>query len=424
MIEAPILENELDRLNDLYALDLLDTFREERFDRLVQLAKKSIGVRMGYLALIDENRQWLKSKCGMSVDETGREISFCGHTIAQHKLMVVPDALKDDRFRDNPLVVNDPHVRFYAGFPLHGPDGHNVGTFCVADTEPRELSREEENMIVEFAGLAQRELNLLDVIASQNELLETQLELEKIRKNMQTELQEAADFVHQKLPPRFEDERLKLDWEFTASSQLGGDMFGMEKLGENQYLIYLLDVAGHGIGASLLAVSAQNTMRQLLTDMQGVISPSAVLQHLNANFQMAANQNKFFTMWCGVVDLDSSTIYFANGGHPAPVLFDADLNARPLGQNSMMIGISPNSRYEDEEFTYTWGSRLVLFSDGIIEELNEQDEQFGRKRLEEAYRNRCSTSACDLKAITRQVRTWNGDKPFSDDVSIVELTFK
>ena len=123
MIEAPVLENEVDRLNDLYSLNLLDTLKEERFDRLIRLAKRALKVDMCYLALVGEDRQWLKSKCGIHLDQSERDISFCGHAIAQHELMEVQDALRDERFWDNPLVVGDPLSGFYAGrSPFEGTE--------------------------------------------------------------------------------------------------------------------------------------------------------------------------------------------------------------------------------------------------------------------------------------------------------------
>ena len=434
MVQIPVLENELDRLSDLYSLNLLDTNKEERFDRLTRLAQRAMNVEICYLALVDENRQWLKSKCGVSIDETHRNVSFCAHTIAEDAIMIVPDALQDERFRDNPLVTNDPYIRFYAGYPLKGPNGMNIGTFCIADGEPRNLNAEQQELLIEYASLVQRELNLLDVIESQGKLLETQIELEKVQRNLHRELGEAADFVHQKLPPRFEDEKFKLDWAFLASSQLGGDMFGMDRLSDDRYLIYLLDVAGHGIGASLMASAVQNTMQQILTELQTkadsssgtepTISPAAVLQNLNSHFQMESNQDKFFTIWCGVVDLAEQQIQFANAGHPAPILFDSTHQATALSQDSLMIGVVPHAVYTDMQIEYAADSRLILFSDGILEEMNDDDQQFGRQRLETAYRNRCEIGNCDLSAILKQVQTWNGNKPFADDVSLVELTMK
>ena len=140
MIPAPIAADEQDRLADLAALRLLDTPREERFDRIVRLAAQVLDVPIAYIALIDANRQWFKARCGLATDETGRDISFCGHAIQQRRPLIVPDARLDERFHDNPLVTGEPFVRFYAGHPLAGPGGKLVGTLCIASPQPRELT--------------------------------------------------------------------------------------------------------------------------------------------------------------------------------------------------------------------------------------------------------------------------------------------
>src|SRR5947209_1144548 len=147
MIAAPLPVDESERLAELRALEILDSPAESRFDRIVELAARVFRVPIAYVAMIDANRQWLKSRCGFDVSETARGVSFCAHTILQDEPLVVPDALLDPRFRDNPLVVGEPFVRFYAGHPLAGPGGHNVGTLCLVDHVPRTLSDCELEML-------------------------------------------------------------------------------------------------------------------------------------------------------------------------------------------------------------------------------------------------------------------------------------
>ena len=147
MISGPVPVDESERLAELQALEILDTPPEDRFDVIVELAARVFRMPIAYVAMIDANRQWLKSRCGVQVSETSRDISFCAHTILQDRPLVVPDALLDDRFRDNPLVMGDPFVRFYAGHPLKGPGGRNVGTLCLADRVPRTMSEGELEML-------------------------------------------------------------------------------------------------------------------------------------------------------------------------------------------------------------------------------------------------------------------------------------
>ena len=140
VIPAPPPPDEIDRLRELQRLHLLDTPHEAMFDELTRLAADICDVPMASISLVDENRQWFKSRIGIDVDQTAREVSFCSHTILGNELLIVKDALNDARFHDNPLVTGSPNIRFYAGMPLTTRNQHNLGSFCVLDHKPRELT--------------------------------------------------------------------------------------------------------------------------------------------------------------------------------------------------------------------------------------------------------------------------------------------
>lgn len=150
--------DETARLRELLSLELLDTPREERFDRLTTLATHVFGVPIALISLIDDDRQWIKSGTGVEIVEIPRHHSFCGHTIAGAGLLVVNDAAEDPEFADHPLVTGEAHVRFYAGYPLLGPTGQHVGAFSLMDTSPRELTPSEAVILEELAEIAQHEL--------------------------------------------------------------------------------------------------------------------------------------------------------------------------------------------------------------------------------------------------------------------------
>ena len=140
MIKPDNPKNENNRLETLRSLEVLDTQAEERFDRLTRMAKRMFGVPIALVSLVDANRQWFKSCIGLSASETSREISFCGHAILGSEVFIIPDTIKDERFADNPLVLNDPNIRFYAGCPLK-VNGHRLGTLCIIDQAPRNFER-------------------------------------------------------------------------------------------------------------------------------------------------------------------------------------------------------------------------------------------------------------------------------------------
>lgn len=136
-------DDEIERLNELYRYEVLNTQSEVDFDEIVKLASEICQVPISTITLIDAYRQWHKAKVGIDSQESDRNITFCAHTILQNELMEVPDTHVDERFFDNPLVIADPNIRFYAGVPMVSSNGYNIGTLCVIDKVPRKLTDEQ-----------------------------------------------------------------------------------------------------------------------------------------------------------------------------------------------------------------------------------------------------------------------------------------
>ena len=164
--EIPL--NEGARLETLHALNLLDSDAEERFDRITRMAKHLFNVPIALVSLIDANRQWFKSCVGLSVRETPRDVSFCGHAILDSDTFIISDATLDARFADNPLVTGEPFVRFYAGRPLM-VNNHRMGTLCIIDHIPREFGEEDRRVLEDLAGMVEHELTMIEM-ATHDEL--------------------------------------------------------------------------------------------------------------------------------------------------------------------------------------------------------------------------------------------------------------
>ncbi len=146
------------RLATLRALNILDSLPEERFDRLTRMARRMFGVAVALVTLVDTDRQWFKSSQGLSVCQTPRNISFCGHAILADTALVVPDARLDPRFFDNPLVTGEPAIRFYAGYPLKAANGSKLGTLCIIDPQPRAFTNEDLGLLSDLGAMVEQEI--------------------------------------------------------------------------------------------------------------------------------------------------------------------------------------------------------------------------------------------------------------------------
>jgi GAF domain-containing protein len=179
---TPVPHDEKKRLKVLWQYEVLDTVPEEVFDDLTELAARICEAPIALISLVDESRQWFKSKVGTSVSETARDISFCTHAILQSGLFIVPDAAQDERFAKSPLVVSEPKIRFYAGAPLITPDGYALGTLCVIDKVPRELREDQKQALL---ILARHVVSQLELRRRSRELAEARQEDAKLRREVE-----------------------------------------------------------------------------------------------------------------------------------------------------------------------------------------------------------------------------------------------
>lgn len=158
MQKPDLPENEAVRVATLHSLNILDTAREERFDRYTRISTRIFDMPIAVISLVDRYRQWFKSAEGFDGEETSRDVSFCGHAILGDDVFEIRNARRDSRFRDNPLVVGRPNIRFYAGAPLAAPNGHKLGTLCIIDKVPRRLSDDEKTMLKHLADMVVGEM--------------------------------------------------------------------------------------------------------------------------------------------------------------------------------------------------------------------------------------------------------------------------
>lgn len=240
-------DNETRRLQALQGYHILDTPRDQAFDDLTHLIALICEVPIALISLVDENRQWFKSEVGLGVQETGRDVSICAHAILQPGLFMVKDTLLDKRFANNPLVTRDPHLRFYAGALLETVDGEPLGTLCVLDREPRELTPFQQEALTILSRQVMHLLDLYRVNQTQQHMLN---ELNKAKE--QLEVLASTDSLTGLMNRRAFNDRLMQEHALihrnhTRSSLLMIDIDRFKKLN---------DVHGHYVGDEALRIFA------------------------------------------------------------------------------------------------------------------------------------------------------------------------
>jgi diguanylate cyclase (GGDEF)-like protein len=157
MIAPPLPSNEDARVATLRVLQILDTDPDERFDRITRMARRIFQVPIALVSLVDADRLWFKSSQGLDLREAPRDTSFCGHAILAEDILLIPDALLDPRFADNPIVTGPPHVRFYAGCPVRSPSGHRLGTLCLIDPMPRGFDADDQATLRDMVHMVEQQ---------------------------------------------------------------------------------------------------------------------------------------------------------------------------------------------------------------------------------------------------------------------------
>jgi sigma-B regulation protein RsbU (phosphoserine phosphatase) len=352
------------RLEAIRRYDVLDTPHDGAFDRITALAARHFDVPISIVSIVDEDRIWFKSHHGLEVREIGRDPGLCASAILQDGPWVVENAEVDPRTLANPLVAGEFGLRFYAGAPLQTHDGFNLGTLCVIDMEPRELTPEQTETLSDMAAIVMDELELR--LASRRVVHHEQT-LRDQAEQMARSLQ--ASLLPPKLPqiPGAEVASLYLP---AADGEVGGDFYDVFEIGADAHALVIGDVSGKGAEAAAVTALARHTIR---TAFLGASSPADVLATLNRAMFLGLDGGEprhYCTVLVATVRSTASgfELTLAAAGHPPALLLRADGTIEELSAaGGPPVGWHAEATFTPATAQLDAGDAVVLYTDGLSE---------------------------------------------------------
>lgn len=385
MISAPIPINEQERLADLYRYSILETPFEQSFDELVQLASKMCQTPMALITIIDKERQWFKAVVGVGVRETPREIAFCSHTILEKDILEISDTLKDERFLDNPLVVREPLIRFYAGVPLTTEAGFNCGTLCVLDIKPRSLTNDQKFAL---KVLAKRIVQQMEFDKKEGQLKE----IESLFGRHYINVLDSINFgekIQEKLLFQQSDVQDKFPESFVSFKQKAIISNTFCFLHEHEGQIYLaqFDCRKEGFVGLFLGSAVQEALNNIIVNKK-IRGVSAILSQLRIDLGHNIQQSEVVRQWalsialCSV-DKKAGVLAFCGAGKSLFMISDKQKVKRIAGDKKPFDG-KPSSLTEmnmaEVKIQIQPGISFYLCSDGVFEQSG-QEGKYGNDRL-------------------------------------------
>lgn len=409
MIPPPFPTDEEARLRALARYEILDTAYESQFDAITAIAREVSGLPIAAISLVDERRQWFKSVLGLPpwIRETPRDISFCGHTILGRDVMEVGDVCGDDRFRDNPLVTDVPHIRRYAGVPLVDPDGLALGTLCVIGDRPGTLTLGQRDALCQLAHVTQ----------SLIENRRREREAARLRAALDFEVDSARQVLARVAQPRLGRPE-GVHHLVEPADRFSGDLIGAERGPDGSLYLMLADVMGHGLSSSLFLLPLLEAFTLLATHGAPV---SAITADLNHRLRLILPAGHFVAACLARMDRSTRIVEVWNGGLPAAAWLDRHgkvLHAWP--SRHVALGIVGDADFDGSTESHRWSGdgSLLIHSDGLTEALNAEGHAFGEARLYETLG--CGAAGPDrLDAIVRALRSFVRTRWFADDVSVI-----
>lgn len=371
-----IPDDEGERLSAVRRYDVLDTPPDGAFDRITALAARHFNVPISIVSIVDSDRIWFKSHHGLDVDEIGRDPGLCASAILQNEPWVVEDASNDPRTLANPLVAGDFGLRFYAGVPLETSDGYNLGTLCLIDQDPRELSAEETATLEDMAAIVMDELEL-------RLSARTAVDREQVLRDYAE--QTARSLQASLLPPALPSVPglgLAKLYRPADAGEVGGDFYDLFELSAGGWALVVGDVSGKGSRAAAVTALVRHTIRTATLSLD---DPAQVLSLLNrAMFldRAEAELEHFCTVHLSFLAPadEGFTMRTAAGGHPAALVLRDRGPADKVAASGPPAGWYSDARFDTTHSTLGRGDVVLVYTDGLSE-ARRDGQFFGEEEL-------------------------------------------
>ncbi len=373
------------RVRALHELQVLDTPREDRFDRVVRLAQRLFDVPAVAINLIDADRQWGKSMVGFTDTSCAREDAVCAHTIATPHALVVEDLSRDDRFVTNPAVAADDGLRFYAGHPLSAPGGERVGALCIVDSKPRHLSEPDLALLRDLADLVEKELAISAELTRAGEVQQLLLPAQ---------------------PPHVAG--YDIAGRCIPAAEVGGDFYDWCVHDDGRLEVTLADVMGKGIPSALVAASVRSMMRGAARYNN---LPEAVNRAAHALEGDLDRTEKFVTLFIAHLDPSTGALRYVDAGHGLSVIVDTHGSHRRLVSDGLPLGALRDDTWAVHTEHLAPGETLISVSDGFLDLVPDLAEAIVRGI-------RASDDAPSAQALVDRFTAFADSRP-TDDVTVV-----
>jgi len=324
-------------------------------------------------------------------------------------------------------IRNDPELRGLPVIVISGAEQVDSAVKCIEAGAEDYLPKPFNATLLRArvtTSLEKKRLRDLDRVRLKQLQAEKEL-LEQMQRRLNSELAEAANYVRSILPePTLSP--LRIDWKYQPSTELGGDAFGYHWIDPDHFAVYLLDVCGHGVGASLLSVTAMNVIRSGSLPKTEFRDPGAVLSGLNNAFLMEKQNNMYFTLWYGVYHVPSRTLRYSSGGHPPALLLSSDGSGSAVSQQlrtpGVIVGAMEDMAYQTRTCQVAPGDSLLVLCDGCYE-IKDAEGNFMEFETFERFMRQQVAAPDALDRLHSWVRDRHGEGPLDDDFSIVRIHF-